>query len=92
MSDISVLLCAHRETIEEFEVAIRSIIFQTHLSKQIIIVDDSGEFRYKSICEQFYARLCGDIKIDLTIKIGDIVNENKRKILPQQNNTLIKGV
>lgn len=66
MANISVLLCAYQETIEEFEIAVRSVVYQTLRPKQLVIVDDSGESRFLSRCQILKETLLGETGVDLT--------------------------
>lgn len=49
--NISVLMCAHRETLGQLNTAVQSVILQTRKPSQIIIIDDSGDSRFKITCE-----------------------------------------
>ena len=51
MADISVLLCAYKEPPDQFDLAVRSVVTQTVVPKQLVVVDDSGELRYRDLCE-----------------------------------------
>ncbi|OYV93437.1 MAG: hypothetical protein B7Z60_08705 [Ferrovum sp. 37-45-19] len=73
MSDISVLLCAYREPLEEFEAAVRSVVLQTCPPRQLVIVDDSGDLRFSSLCQQLRETLLDDVGVDLTY-VGNSCN------------------
>lgn len=66
MPNISVLLCAYRESLQEFEVAVRSVVLQTVRPKQLVIVDDSGESRFSSQCQRLQQTLLSEVGVDLT--------------------------
>ncbi|HQU08098.1 MAG TPA: glycosyltransferase [Candidatus Paceibacterota bacterium] len=66
MPNISVLLCAYQETIEEFEIAVRSVVLQTLRPKQLVIVDDSGESRFLSRCQILQETLLAKTGVELT--------------------------
>jgi glycosyltransferase involved in cell wall biosynthesis len=66
MADISILLCAHKEPFDQFELAARSIVSQTVVPKQLIIVDDSGERRFQDRCETLQRSLLDDQGTHLT--------------------------
>lgn len=73
MLNISVLLCAYQESLEDFEIAVKSVIQQTHPPKQLIIVDDSGSLKYRTRCEQIQEALLSKIKVELTY-VGNAFN------------------
>lgn len=72
MPNITVLLCAYREPFHEFEAAIRSVIFQTLPPNQLVVVDDSGEGRFKSLCQQLKIEFLDHLGIALTYVCNDI--------------------
>ena len=51
MAEITVLLSAYREPLDQFQQALQSVVFQTWAAKQIIVVDDSGDARFAQPCE-----------------------------------------
>ena len=71
MPKITVLLCAYREPFHEFEIAIRSVVFQTLPPNQLVIVDDSGEGRFKSLCQQLKIAVLDHLGIALTYVCND---------------------
>jgi glycosyltransferase involved in cell wall biosynthesis len=73
MSNISVLLCAHREPLEEFEVAVRSVVLQTCPPRQLVIVDDSGDLRFSLPCQQLRDTLLANAGVELTY-VGNSCN------------------
>jgi glycosyltransferase involved in cell wall biosynthesis len=73
MADISVLLCAYRESIEEFEIAVRSVVLQTYPPRQLVIVDDSGELRFSILCQNLRETLLTNLGIELTY-VGNSCN------------------
>lgn len=66
MSEISVLLCAYRETFEHFELAVKSVVLQTYPPRQLVIVDDSGDQRYYLCCQMLRETLLDKAGIDLS--------------------------
>jgi glycosyltransferase involved in cell wall biosynthesis len=65
MPDISVLLSAYREPEEQFDSAVRSVVLQTLPPRQLVIVDDSGEYRYRQQCENLKNTLLAPQGIEL---------------------------
>ena len=73
MADISVLLCAYRESIEEFEIAVRSVVLQTYPPRQLVIVDESGDLRFSILCQNLRETLLTNLGIELTY-VGNSCN------------------
>jgi glycosyltransferase involved in cell wall biosynthesis len=66
MGSVSVLLCACRESFEDFEAAVRSVVLQSLRPSQLIVVDDSGEGRFALHCQDLEETLLANLGIDLT--------------------------
>lgn len=73
MSEISVLLCVYRETFEEFDLAVRSVVLQTHPPRQLIIVDDSGDQRYFLKIQLLRESLLDKVGVNLNY-LGNLTN------------------
>lgn len=73
MSDISVLICVYRESFEEFDLAVRSVVLQTHPPRQLVIVDDSGDQRYYSQINLLRESLLDKVGVELNY-LGNLTN------------------
>lgn len=65
--NISVLMCAFRESVDQFNLAVQSVILQTRRPSQIIVIDDSGDSRYKTICEAIKKQI-NDSALNIELK------------------------
>lgn len=64
-SGVTVLICAYKESLLDFDAAMLSLIFQTIKPDCFVVVDDSGEDRFKERCLQLKVMYLDELNIGI---------------------------